>query len=89
MASDVAAGEKEKAARLGRRIAEAASEIYGESDGATLVALGVAGLKAYAADVAEKLDERERDIIGRMVGSAQGRADGLRLLAAATAGAAR
>ena len=89
MASDVAAGgDKEKAARLGRRIAEAASEIYGESDGATLVALGVAGLKAYAADVAEKLDERERDIIGRMVGSAQGRADGLRLLAAATAGSA-
>ena len=89
MASDVAAGgDREKAARLGRRIAEAASEIYGESDGATLVALGVAGLKAYAADVAEKLDERERDIIGRMVGSAQGRADGLRLLAAATAGSA-
>ena len=68
----------EKAARLGRRIAEAAKDIYHEDDPATLVALGVLGLKSLAADAMKTLDERERVVVERMVGSAQGRSEALR-----------
>ena len=77
----MAGSDGEKAQRLGRRMAEAAGEIYGETDPATLVALSCVGLKAYARAAQALLDEKEAAVVSRMVGSAQGRADALNPMA--------
>ena len=77
----MAGSDGEKAQRLGRRMAEAAGEIYGETDPATLVALSCVGLKAYAREAQALLDEKEAAVVSRMVGSAQGRADALNPMA--------